>query len=371
MSAAAPEIYLINGDDEFEIARFIEQRIADLGDPSTALMNLTRLDGRTYNPDDLLRYAASMPFLSSRRMVILDNPTARFEKNDLREAVSKEEDETPVSGSRPGPRSRTAEARKAFLSTLERIPPTTVLLLVEYRLLTSYQDRQRNRLHWLESWAFAAGERVHIKSFSLPKDEKMTGWIMSRAKDHGGQFTRDAANRLAELVGAEPRLADQEILKLLEYVNYRRPVERDDVHLLTADTHEGNIFALVDAIGNHQLKPAIAMLERLLEEDDPKSIFPMIVRQFRLLLQAREVLDGGGGAQEVARQLQIIPFVADKISAQARRFTLPGLEQIYHRLLEIDLQMKTSQSPGELALETLVANLCGIGAIDSQPQVIR
>jgi DNA polymerase III delta subunit len=51
------------------------------------------------------------------------------------------------------------------------------------------------------------------------------------------------------------------------------------------------------------------------------------------------------------------PFVAGKVSRQARQFSLPTLEVIYHRLLEIDLAIKTSQMTGELALDTLLASL--------------
>jgi hypothetical protein len=49
--------------------------------------------------------------------------------------------------------------------------------------------------------------------------------------------------------------------------------------------------------------------------------------------------------------------VAEKVIQQARRFSLPALEAIYHRLLEIDEGAKTSQVPLDLALDTLVVDL--------------
>jgi DNA polymerase-3 subunit delta len=101
----------------------------------------------------------------------------------------------------------------------------------------------------------------------------------------------------------------------------------------------------------------MGMLHRLLEQQDALSIFGMVVRQFRLLLMARETLDHGGQKNEIMRNLKVPPFVADKLVGQARHFSLVDLEVVYHRLLEIDEAMKTSQMPGELALETLVADL--------------
>jgi DNA polymerase III subunit delta len=334
-----PVIYLLNGEDEFAIAQYLAKIQAELGDASLLAMNLTRLDGRTYNLSDLRLAARSMPFLSNRRLVILDHPTARLSS---------------------------PESQKDFKAALEETPPSTLLVLVEYKPLTEKNKKQ----HWLEEWAFGAGEYVHIKRFDQPKVEEMPRWIQDKAKGYGGQFTRDAANELAGLIGDEPRLADQEIQKLLAYVNYRRPVDRDDVQFLTADTREGDIFALVDAIGSGNVKRAMGMLERLIEQEDPIGIFAMIVRQFRLLLQAREVLENEGTAQDVARELRIHPYVADKISGQARRFSMSLLETIYRHLLEIDEAMKTSQMPGALALETLVAALGNLNPVHTDPEVV-
>jgi DNA polymerase-3 subunit delta len=340
---STPTMVLLNGDDEFAIAQYLAKTQAGLGDASLVVMNLAKLDGRTYNLDDLLSIAGAMPFLARRRLVILEYPTARLSSK---------------------------EAQERFIAQLGKIPPSTLLILVEYKILTDRRAREKNKLHWLEEWAFSAGEKVWIKRFELPKMEELPRWIQDKAKAYGGQFTRAAAGELAGLVGDEPRLADQEIQKLLTYVNYRRPVELDDVHLLTADMREGDIFTLVDAIGNRNVRGAMAMLQRLLEEDEPIAIFAMIVRQFRLLLQVRELLDQGSNPAEIACEIHLHPYVAGKISGQAHRFSLPVLERIYHRLAEIDEEMKTSQVPGNLALETLVVQLGNIDPVHADPEVV-
>ena len=328
--AGAPVVYLLHGDDEFAIARFIDELESKLGDASLAAMNITRLDGRSFNPDELLSIAGVMPFLAKRRIVILEHPLARLEAADV---------------------------RQKFLSQLDSLPPTTALVLAEKRPLTEDRDRKKGKLHWLEQWAASAGDRVFLRQFVQPKGVSLGQWIQSRARELGGQFEPPAAARLGDLVGGDSRRAEQEIEKLLAYVNYRRAVEVDDVLLLTADTAEKNIFDLVDAIGMRNGQQAINLLQKLLEQEDAQRIFSMVVRQFRLLLQAREVLDGGASEADVARLVGIHPFVAGKVSQQARQITLPALEDIYHRLLEMDLAVKTGQLSEELALETLVAGL--------------
>jgi DNA polymerase-3 subunit delta len=328
VAESAPVIYLLHGDDEFAMAQFVTGLEARVGDASTAAMNVTRLDGRNSSLEEAFAAAAAMPFLASRRLVVLYHPLAR------------------LSGK---------AAQESFLEGLEHVPPTSALVLVEDKELTDPRDRRKGKLHWLEKWAQGHGERVYLKAFPVPRGAAMTRWIQERARAAGGQFTPQAAGLLATLVGEEPRLADQEIQKLLTYVNFRRPVEVDDVENLTADTAQGDIFAMVDALGNKDGRAALSMLHRLLETQDSFSIFGMIVRQFRLLLLAREVMDAGGQKAQVAQMLKVHPYVAGKISDQARHFDLPLLELVYHRLSTLDEAMKTGQMPADLALDTLVA----------------
>jgi len=333
MAEVTPIVYLLHGEDEFAIASFVSELESRLGDPATAALNTTRLDGHSYNINELLSVATALPFLAKRRLVILLHPLARLTNK---------------------------EAQEKFLTQLERIPPTTALALIEYKLLTSEGERRKGRLNWLEKWALNRGKLVYIRAFPLPKGASMVRWIQDRAGRSGGQITLQAAEHLVSLVDEDPRLADQEIQKLLAYVNYQRPVELDDVETLTADANQGDIFIMVDALAVGDGRRALGMLRRLLEYQDHLSIFGMIVRQFRLLLLTRELLDGGRGRDEVHRELGVAPFLADKLISQVSRFTMPSLEAIYHRLLEVDEAIKTSQMPGDLALETLAAALLTI-----------
>ena len=74
-------------------------------------------------------------------------------------------------------------------------------------------------------------------------------------------------------------------------------------------------------------------------------------------ITAREILDARGSKEQVASALGVHPFVAEKTADQARRFSLPALERIHHRLLEIDEGVKTSQMALDLAMDSLVVEM--------------
>lgn len=335
MGEVAPTIYLLNGDDEFAIASIVDELEQKLGDPATASMNTTHLDGNSYNLEQLASIVNALPFLATRRLVILTHPLARLSGLGAK------------------------EAQKKFTDQLNHVPSTTALVLVENHLLTSEKERKKGKIHWLERWALEHKEKVLLRSFPAPKGGEMVKRIQNMAQKAGGHISSDAAGLLAALVDNDPRLASQEIEKLLAYANYKRPIELDDVQALTADTGQGDIFALVDALGNRNGRQAMSMLQRLLEYQDYYAIFGMIVRQFRLLILAREVMDQGGQVDEIVRQcgqfFNYQPFVAKMLFGQAQHFALPDLERVYHRLVEIDEAVKTSQMPERLALETFVS----------------
>jgi DNA polymerase-3 subunit delta len=274
--------------------------------------------------DDLNNAVNAMPFLAKQRLVILTNPSAKY---------------------------TSPAVRKKFEEFLEKAPDTARLVMIEF-----VEPKEADK-HWLVKWAEKHHALIETKAFMSPRAKDMTGWIINEAKNQQGQIEPAAAAKLAEMVGAETRQAAQEIAKLLAYVNWARPIKAQDVETVSIVTAQQNVFDFVDALATGDGGSAQRLLHRLLENEDVFSLWGMVVRQFRLLLQAREIMDAKGNKDDVARSLGVHPFVAEKTTGQARRFSLPVLEKIYHKLLEIDEAAKKSQVTLDLAMETLVVEL--------------
>jgi DNA polymerase-3 subunit delta len=287
-------------------------------------MNTARLDARSMNENDLNNAVNAMPFLAKRRLVLLANLSAKYNN---------------------------PSARKKFLEFIENAPDTTRLVMYE-----SVEPRDADK-HWLNKWAEKSGAKVQTKAFMLPRLREMTGWIVNETKSQGGQIEPRAAEMLKDMVGVDTRQAGMEIAKLLAYVNWARPVTGSDVEAVCIVTSQQSVFDFVDALSNGNGKSAQHLLHRLLESEDPFSLWGMVVRQFRLLIQAREILDGRGNKDDVARALGVHPFVAEKTTAQADRFSVESLEYLYSKLLAIDEGVKTGQVTLDLALDTLVVEL--------------
>ncbi|MFN2159075.1 MAG: DNA polymerase III subunit delta [Anaerolineales bacterium] len=355
MSRDKPRIYIFHGDDEYAIARDVAEFESNLGEQALKEANLTRLDGGSFNLDGLIEEVSPMPFLVERRIVVLEDALSRFDPpRDGEDRVTKAQ------------REALKEKRRKFTGDLEKVPATTALVLVEHKFLPD-GGGGRGYAHWLLEWAEKHPDIVYIKSFLLP-GRKMDQWIMSRAVELGGQIEPSAAVTLAGLVGDDTRLADQELGKLLDYVDYSRPVSEKDVQELTVDSSLAGIFDMVDAVGLKKERDAMLELRHLLEQQDHSFIFAMVIRQFRFLILTREILDKGGGEPEVSEQLRFLQtrrkrryplpgWMARKFITQARRFSLPELEGVYRRLLVMDEEIKTSRATPALALDLFVSEI--------------
>lgn len=315
---------------------------AQLGDPSTASLNISRLDGRTVTLSDVQAACGAMPFLADFRLVVVEGWLTRLlSRTEEGEVDEEAEAASPRSG---GP---ARDVMAALAGYLEELPETARLVLVERRDLPEKNIVLKATLG--KPWAF-------VKRFDLPKGEQLVQWIQARAKAEGGAFTRDGAQALAE-AESDPRALGNEIVKLLTYVNFSRPVEAADVHALTPATAAARIFDFVDAIGQRRAKAAQAELHKLLDREEPLYVLGMIVRQFRFILLAKELLEARRPEAGVAAALGLHPFPAGKVCAQSRNFSLPALEAIYHRLLACDAEIKTGQADPAAALDVLVAEL--------------
>lgn len=316
MAAPPPTVYLLHGDDDLAAGEFLSRLIDKLGDPATAQLNRIEVSGDQADPSDIEAACHAAPFLSARRLVIV----------------------------RPLGKLGTPFSRLAKL--LENLPPTTGLVLVEPKPLPKEAP--------LLAWAESHPQLALVRCFDPLRGAALVRWITQRAQLLGGEIQPAAAALLAESVAGDARTAAQETAKLLDYVDRRRAVTSEDVEALTPVHGQADIFAMVDALGHRNGRQAMLHLHHLLDLEEPRYIFAMVTRQFRLLLLAREALDAG---QSPRQALSLPPFVADKVAAQAVHFPLPRLEAIYHDLLETDIASKRGRADLDVALDTLVATL--------------
>jgi len=317
------------GNDEFAIRKQAEKMAGSMfTDPTAAGMNTSRLDARTAGENELSNAIGAMPFLATQRLVVLENVSKKY---------------TGLDG------------HKKFLAFLETIPPSTRLVMIDFDEIKE-RDIPAN---WLVKWSTKNTGKAEYKVSLMPRQKEMPAWIVAETKRQGGAISAPGAKLLAEMTGEDTRQAAQEITKLLTYVNYAHAIDVEDVEAVSIMTASMDVFNLVDALGRQEGKTAQKLFHQLLDEKDAFEIFGMVVRQFRLLILARDVIDEGGKEEDVKDVLGVHPFVAEKLYNQAKTFTMATLDAIYHRLLAIDEASKTGGMPLVGSLDMFIMELSG------------
>lgn len=327
MAPRTPTFYVLHGSDEFSLRGQVQAMRAQMGDPATAEMNTTILDGKNTSVAEVLSAARAMPFLSEKRLVIVEGLLSWLARKGAGKAAKAELD--------------------ALAAGLEDLPPHARVVFAE---MDTLPDR-----HPIVVAAKTLPGGYH-KLFAPPPS--VGAWIRGHAREvYGVEIEPQAAAALEAVIDKDLRAADNEIAKLATYVNGERPITVDDLRLLTTYSAEPDVFEMVDAIGRRDGETALRLTHRLLEKDDPLRLFGMIVRQFRLLILAREHLNAGGSPRDLSQAIGVHPFVAKKIGEQVRAFSLDQLEAIYRYLLDTDLAIKTGKVDGPLALDLLIAGI--------------
>ena len=311
--------YLFHGDDRHSQRTTLADLMGTLGDPAMLELNTSHFDGKGLSLAELQHACDSIPFLAEKRVIIVENLWAN--KPSFTEEL---------------------------LAYLPNLPESARLIFLESKSLP--------KNHPLVKLA-QSEESGYVKSFSTPEGAQLENWIRRKVQEAGGQITPQATHLLALSVGSNLTTLDNEVEKLILYKG-RAPIEAEDVTLLCPYVAEASIFDLVDAIGSRHGRSAARLLQHKLDDGtDPFYLFSMIVRQFRLLIQVKELAEAGLSPAKIAQAIKIHNFVAGKLYQQSQNFSLEQLESIYAHLLEIDVGVKTGQTDMVTALSLLVAGV--------------
>ena len=323
--APVPTVYILHGGDFLRQKQQLERFRSQMGSEETASLNIHEFDGETCSVSEILAAATVVPFLSERRLVIVRGLLHQLTQ-----------------------RGRNNKSIDLLLDALPNLPAFTRLVFVE--------NEELKPSHPVLKFA-RDSDTAHIQHNPVAKN--MTNWIQRRARsEYSTVIEPRAAQALATVVEGDIHRADNELFKLASYTHQERQITESDVSQHTPYVAPVNIFQMVDALAAGNQSIAMRQLQDLLatKERDPSMLFGMIIRQFRLLLLAKEHLTTNHSS-DLARALRIHPFVAQKLREQVQRFTLAQLEAIYHHLHERDIAVKTGELGATLALQMLVAEL--------------
>ncbi|MEX1255281.1 MAG: DNA polymerase III subunit delta [Dehalococcoidia bacterium] len=320
------------GKNDFSAHEALDALRTELDSDGALGDNTVRVDGASAKPDELLVVCQTLPFMSARRLVVVHDLMRRFE---------------PQQGARRSRRKTPAAlgAWESFAAALSDLPQATALVFMEGDISDA------------NPFLKALPPDARVQAFAPPKQGEVAMWIKRRAERHGVALDARAIAALAALVGNQLWTLDTEIQKLGVYAG-GGAVTGDDVRALVSFAREPSVFAMVDATIEGRSGAALDLLQRLLAEGEPpQRLLTMVARQYRLLIQTKDLMAKRLRAPEIAGRLRMQGFVVQKLLQQAPAYSIDRLRAAYRMLLDADLSIKRGQFDEETALQLLLVEL--------------
>ncbi|OHE23182.1 MAG: DNA polymerase III subunit delta [Syntrophobacterales bacterium RBG_19FT_COMBO_59_10] len=230
-----------------------------------------------------------------------------------------------------------------------------------------------------------------VLSFSKVKGEarqrhavqEMADGLLART---GKRLSTGAWAALGRKTGFELRESLGAIETLITYTGEKTQIEAEDVEAAIGRTKEETVFELTGALDERKLTTALQSLKALLDQGEPPlMIFAMIVREIRLLFQAKLLIASGrlgtfqpgidyglfqksvypavrkiaGEGEDAIALASQHPFVVYQALKNAGRFSPAELAGYMERLARTDLALKTTAQDPRRLLERLLIAVCG------------
>ncbi len=365
-------IVLLHGADNMAIRRRIHE-LKEEADGGSGMLttNLVELDGHALKPEEILAGAMTPPFLSPKRLVIVDGLLDRFEPK----------------GGRPP---RGVEGFEPLFRTIaqEALPPTTILVFRDAEL--SERLPGNPMLKRLKGLPGVQEERHHEL-----KGEELTRFIREEAAARGVRFRNgpfkteapfeDEIRRLgdpAALVAILMQVEDQpdslswhsdtiaiasELDKLALYT-MGRETGVDDVYRICSGRRHANSFALADAVMDGNLKIALDAMEMMVRDGaEVQPLIGMFAGRYRQLAQVIELVERGARPEEIGAAMGRpgqFPRIRDAMIRRARLVGTGGLRAAFEAIVDCDRTIKVGEVSDRdgLPLELLVLALTKISA---------
>jgi len=233
-------------------------------------MNLEILFGEEIDVVAIGGVINAMPFLGEKRLVIIKN----FLKH------------------------QNAETKKETVAILKSFPDSTVLVFSE--------DNEPDK----RSALFKALTKIATtKVFAKPQGAQLSTWIVRQTQKQGSEIDSRSAYYLAEVVGDNLWQLENEIQKLSLYAR-GHSITIEMIDELVKGSIEQSIFTLTDQLAKRNILGALTTLRNLQEQGQKAPyLFSMITRQFRLMLEIKDLIEARTPSGAIAKIIGVHPFV--------------------------------------------------------------
>jgi DNA polymerase-3 subunit delta len=195
--------------------------------------------------------------------------------------------------------------------------------------------------------------KTQLEEFNESDSRELTRWLVAEAKKQDGQLNQADATYLVDRVGPNQQLLAKELDKL---ITSEPKITRDNIDRLTEKTPQSKVFDLLDAAFAGDKERALELYaDQRAQKVEPQAIMAMIAWQLKLLALAKT--GGSKTSQQIAKDAGISPYPVMKAQNLARKIDDDRLRDMVAEALKIDEMSKTKTIDLDEALKTYLVTI--------------
>ena len=306
-----PEDYLIR----WSVDKVKERYVA----PPVEMFDFMKLDGTACGAADIRTACETMPMMSEKRVVVVDDFDTGGENAD--------------------------ELTEYF----KNIPETTALVLVSrepdkrrklFKTIQKYgADYEFDRLDMPQLKAFIT---KHLRAGGVSFDIDVPGYMAEAS----GYYDKDSEYTIDNLIN--------DISKVIAHSGERVTVQ--DVEETIAGNEARDVFAFSESLAAGRKGEALSLLSSLLScGENEFKLLGLICAQFETVLLVNEMRADGLTTSAMHERTSIHEYRIKKSLPLAQRYTASRLRHILMKAYEVDRNIKSGLSEPRTALELFVA----------------
>ncbi|WP_028588721.1 DNA polymerase III subunit delta [Paenibacillus massiliensis] len=320
-------IYVLYGTEKYQMKQFLDTLKEQMIEPDHQEFAVASYDLADTPIEAVVEEANTAPFLVPSKLITVRDSNLLSAAKD---------------------NSKIEHRIETLLSYIEQPAEYSVIVFVVY---ADKLDERKKLVKQLKS----AGVVLH---FSPLGSDDLLQWISHKAQEQQVMLDTSTAELLIRYAGTGLETLAAEIDKLCLYAGRGGTVSSSDIEELVPRSTEQNVFVMVEELANLRIQNALAIFYELLKQrEEPIKIAALITRQFRIMLQVKELMRQNYSQQQIAGQLSLHPYAVKIAGEQARRFSLQQLSSMLHELAELDYRMKSGQIDKVLGIELLFLKL--------------
>lgn len=306
------QAYLLYGEEPY-LKQQYKTNLVNALNPDGDSMNFNRYEGKGIEIKSLIDLCETMPFFADVRVILIED--SGFFKN-------KSDD---------------------LADYMKELPDYMRMIFVETEV------DKRNRMYK------AVKDLGRIVEFGIQDEQTLMRWAAGILGREGKRIRPADMELLLTKTGTDMGNLRMELEKLLTYTMGRDIITTADIETICTTQIQNKIFDMVRAVTEKNQKKALELYYDLLTlKEQPMHILFLLARQFKQLLETKQLMNDGVSQNEMASRLGVPSFAVKNLIGCARKYNSDELKQAVEDFVEAEEAVKTGRLDDRMSVELLI-----------------